>query len=35
MKRCGMEGDSYTRMGPRFRQKAGDAYTTIWCAIIR
>src|SRR6202035_4919885 len=24
-----MEGDSYGRMGPRFRQKAGDAYTKI------
>jgi len=24
-----MEGDSYGRMGPRFRQKAGDAYTKL------
>ena len=24
-----MEGDSYTRMGPRFRQRAGDAYAKI------
>src|SRR5260370_13542559 len=23
------EGDSYAHMGPRFRQKAGDAYTKI------
>jgi len=24
-----LEGDSYTRLGPRFRQQAGDAYTKL------
>ncbi len=24
-----LEGDSYTRLGPRFRQQAGDAYTRL------